>query len=142
MAENATDLGYTNPRLNESLSAAARVVLDIIRNSSHPVMHLWHHGDWRSKLEGRKHTLPIAFLSHHPVPGLPGDKALMLETVAAMEVDLRTTPSDSLTLDGRSAHIGEILDRLRGPGHLLLELVIVRTYLNRGSEDDDTIFEL
>lgn len=115
-------------------------------------MNLWTAGDWRfqnSQDEDEhggsthrssilpKYVTPDRFLRYYPlVPILPGDQSLTQDTITAMEDYIRSLPPlPDLTKS-------ELLDRLHGPGFLLLQLVILRTYLQRQARDDDHIFHL
>lgn len=115
-------------------------------------MNLWTAGDWRfqnSQDEDEdggfihrtavlpKYATPDRFLRYYSsVPILPGDQSLIQDTITAMEDYIRSLPPlPDLTKS-------ELLDRLHGPGFLLLQLVILRTYLHRQARDDDHIFHL
>lgn len=136
------------------MANAARAIITAIRGSSHPVINLWTLGNWRftalqdsDEDDDDRHALripvqpkyvtPDRFLEYYSsVPILPGDRSLIQDTITAMEAYIRSLPpSPDMTK-------GELLDRLHGPGFLLLQLVVLRTYLHREARDDDHIFHL
>lgn len=113
-------------------------------------MNLWNFGEWRfaisededgNILEKRpvlpKFITPDRFLYFYPsVPILLGDQALTQDTMTAIEAYTSSLPTPP------DVSKEEMRDLVHGPGLLLLQLVILRTYLHRQPRDDDHIWHL
>lgn len=107
-------------------------------------MDLWLNGNWRRDAMGdpltQSHITSHKFLStYRGVPVLPGDLSIMQDTLIAMETYVRNfiARNKKTTLD-----VDVATHRLHGPAQLLLQLVIIRTYLRRQPEDDNQIYAL
>lgn len=144
-AEDAVERNYQNPTIAEALDNAALAVIDsTVLDDTHPIMDLWLNGNWRRNTMGdpltQSHITSHKFLNtYRGVPVLPGDLAIMQDTLIAMESYVRhfIARNKKTTLD-----VDVATHRLHGPAQLLLQLVIVRTYLRRQPEDDDHIYAL
>lgn len=107
-------------------------------------MDLWFNGNWRRDLDGnpfpQNHITSSKFLnSFRGIPVLPGDLAIMQDTLIAMESYVRLFIARN---KDTAPDVDVATHRLHGPAQLLLELVIIRTYLRRQPEDDDHIYAL
>lgn len=144
-AEDAVERKYQNHTIAEALDNAALAVIDsTIFSETHPIMDLWLNDNWRRDAMGdpltQSHITSHKFLNtYRGVPVLPGDLSIMQDTLIAMETYVRhfITRNKKTTLD-----VDVATHRLHGPAQLLLQLVIVRTYLRRQPEDDDHIYAL
>lgn len=91
-------------------------------------MQLWK--EWTQSQ--KRHTRSAQFITHYTVDALPGDLSLTNAVLQNVQAYLRRKGLDSDILR----------DVLNGPGLLLFQLIIVRTYLHRTAKDDDEIWRL
>ncbi|EMD39282.1 hypothetical protein CERSUDRAFT_122698 [Gelatoporia subvermispora B] len=129
--EDADSDGYRNPALTDILDDAFHSIYQIVSGDrDHPVIRRFLD---MSVAGGNKLSETSLWYTAHDIPILPGDQDLLQPYLMELEARLRK--------DG-SSHKLDSTTLVFGPAHLLLSLVVLRTYLDCKPENDEEIYRI